>query len=176
MGMPVPSRNELERFESFFEKRRAGFPFANSITAEAKMASGWMDPDHCHNLMVLIESTVAPLLIQHPAPVCLELDVANDEPIPGNSKWVAQLVRLVCEQSLQAMPDGGDILITSCSDATGFELEIADSGSDKEERPCVVPLSAKALSAELQWQNCPQGGVAVTIRFPGETKKQRMAA
>ena len=39
------------------------------------MATGWMQPEACRNLLVLVESVTAPLLIQHGAPVCLELDI-----------------------------------------------------------------------------------------------------
>ena len=140
------------------------------------MASGWMEPEACRKLAVLIESVTAPMLIEHPSPVCLELDVSMDVPIPGEKRLAAELVAALCRQALSAMPDGGDLIVTACETQTGIELEIADSGSDLDSRERHLPFAAAAMEADLHWQNCPQGGVAVTIRFPGNQVSERLAA
>lgn len=140
------------------------------------MATGWMEPSECRNLLVLVESVTAPLLIQHPTPVCLEMDVDLELPIPCDPQQAADLITALSRQALDAMPDGGDLTVTACQTASGIELEIADSGADAEQRGCHHPIAAAAINAELTWQNCPQGGVAVTIHFPAQSSSSRLAA
>ena len=140
------------------------------------MATGWMEPNECRNLLVLVESVTAPLLIQHPSPVCLEMDVDLGLPIPCDPQQAADLITALSRQALDAMPDGGDLTVTACQTASGIELEIADSGDDAEQRGCHHPIAAAAINAELTWQNCPQGGVAVTIHFPAQSSSSRLAA
>ena len=140
------------------------------------MAVGWMEPAECRNLLVLVESVTAPLLIQHESPVCLELDIDLSLPIPCNKQRTADLITALFSRALQAMSDGGDLTITACETPDGIELEIADSGTDVGERERHLPIAAAAIDADLTWQNCPQGGVAVTIRFPTQSKRNRLAA
>ena len=141
------------------------------------MASGWIEPDACRNLLILVESVTAPLLIQHPSPVCLELDIDTELPIPCDKRRAADLITALTQQALTAMPDGGDLMITGCETANGVELEIADSGTDVAHRERHLPIAAAALQADLEWKNCPQGGVAVTILFPpSQASRNRLAA
>ncbi|QEF97566.1 hypothetical protein Mal15_16070 [Stieleria maiorica] len=140
------------------------------------MAKGWMEPEQCRNLLVLVETVTAPLLIQHQAPVCLELDIELEIPVPCDHQRTADLITALSKQALEAMPDGGDLMITACQTAAGLELEIADSGTDATRRERHLPIAAAAINAELQWQNCPQGGVAVTILFPSQASRSRLAA
>jgi len=141
------------------------------------MASGWMEPDACRNLMILVESVTAPLLIRHPSPVCLEMDIESDLPIPCDKGRTADLIAALAQQALAAMPDGGDLMITGCRTSSGIELEIADSGNDVKHRERHLPIAAAAIQADLEWKNCPQGGVAVTILFPpAEDSRKRLAA
>ena len=140
------------------------------------MAIGWMEPEQCRNLLVLVESVTAPLLIRHQAPVCLELDIDLELPVPCDKQRTADLITVLSQQALKSMPDGGDLMITACETATGIELEIADSGMDASNRERHLPIAAAAINAHLTWQNCPQGGVAVTILFPAQSSSNRMAA
>ncbi len=140
------------------------------------MARGWIEPNQCRNLLVLVETVTAPLLISHSAPVCLELDIASDLPIPCDSQRTADLIQALSRQALSAMSDGGDLTITACQTAQGIELEIADSGIDVQTRERHLPIAAAALQADLKWQNCPQGGVAVTILFPAQASQSRRVA
>lgn len=140
------------------------------------MAIGWIEPGQCRNLLVLVESVTAPLLIQHESPVCLELDIDVELPIPCDPQRAADLITALSRQALDAMPDGGDLTVTACHTASGIELEIADSGTDVSHRERHLPIAAAAVNADLQWQNCPQGGVAVTILFPAQSSSSRLAA
>jgi len=79
-------------------------------------------------------------------------------------------------QSLSEMPEGGDLTITACETAQGLELELADTGCDIENRVQRTPIAAAAMGVELVWQNCPQGGAAVTMTFHRQSGTGRIAA
>lgn len=140
------------------------------------MSNNWIDPEACKTLAVLVESVTAPLLIQHEAPVCLELDIPTTLEIPADPKQTAELVRTLVVQALAEMGGAGDLLITACDTPRGVELELADSGCDINARAKSLPMVAGAIGAQLSWQNCPQGGAAVTITFPAKGESGRMAA
>lgn len=140
------------------------------------MSNHWIDPSKCQSLAVLVESVIAPLLIEHHAPVCLDLDVDTSVPVPADPSQTAELLRALVRQSLQEMPDGGDLSVTACEMPHGLELELADTGAEIESRPTRLPMAAATIGARVGWQNCPQGGAAVTITFRAQGGQQRMAA
>jgi signal transduction histidine kinase len=88
--------------------------------------------------------------------------------------------------ALDAMPDGGDLVITGYSGAHGMELEVADSGPGVTEEVmrrafepffttkstgtglglAIVYRVADAHQGDVTIANCPEGGAAFTIRIP----------
>jgi len=84
----------------------------------------------------------------------------------ASSNHLAALIETLVTDSLREMPRGGELSVSGCQTANGVELEIADTGSDAENRGRSLSLSAAALSCKPHWQNCPQGGAAVTIVLP----------
>lgn len=140
------------------------------------MSHQWIDPNACQTLAVLVESAAAPLLIEHNAPVCLEVDIDSDLGIPADPNQIVDLVRSLVKQSLHEMSDGGELSITACRTNLGIELELADTGRRVEARATSLPLAAAAIGAEVVWQNCPQGGAAATVVFPPQTGTGRLAA
>ncbi|MEM9368818.1 MAG: ATPase [Planctomycetota bacterium] len=127
-------------------------------------------------LAVLVESVAGPLLMAHPAPVCLEMEVDTNLRSAVDSPSLTTLIESLVRQSLDEMPKGGDLTITACDTGSHLELEIADSGSDVSERACSLPMVAAAMGVEISWQNCPQGGAAATIKLPGSQQALRRAA
>jgi hypothetical protein len=129
------------------------------------MSNQWIDPESCQSLAVLVETVTAPLLIQHPAPICLEMEVATSLGIPADPTQLAELIRTLAAQALAEMPAGGDLTITAQETAAGVELEIADSGRDLTERPTCLPMVASKIGASMNWQNHAAGGAVVKITF-----------
>ncbi len=125
---------------------------------------------------IVVESVASNLLLKHPAPVCLEVDIDMELRVNVDSVSLSQLIDSLVRQALVEMPAGGDLTITACETNTGVELEIADTGRDVGDRICKLPMVAATMAADLVWQNCPQGGGAVTVHLPRYRQAQRRAA
>jgi signal transduction histidine kinase len=88
--------------------------------------------------------------------------------------------------ALDAMPEGGQLVITVCRSSRGIEIEIADSGPGIDEslfdRICepffttkpsgtglglaIVDRIASAHGGQLRIANCPEGGASFTLSIP----------
>lgn len=135
-----------------------------------------IDPSSFRSLAILVESVAVPLLREHPAPICLEVDIDPSIEVPSDPKGTVELIRGLTDQAIAMMPAGGDLNITGCETAEGVELELADTGSELSARERRLPIAAANLGARVRWQNCPQGGVAVTVAFPRLDAARRRAA
>ncbi len=140
------------------------------------MANPWIDPTDCKSLAILVESVIAPMLMDHPAPVCLDMEVDSAIEVPTDPVVTAELIRALTRQALEEMADGGDLTVTACETPSGVELEMADTGVDTQDRSHRIPMVAAAIGAQLSWQNCPQGGAAVTVIFPRRDQWLRQVA
>lgn len=118
------------------------------------------------SLAVLVEQVASPLLLAHPSRVLLEVDLSIGLMTTADNEQLKSLISTLIVSSLREMPNGGELTISACQTAHGVELEIADTGSDAESRNSLLPFSAAALGCKPHWQNCPQGGAAVTIVLP----------
>jgi signal transduction histidine kinase len=116
--------------------------------------------------------------------VCI--DVPADLAVAGDQKLIRRAVECLMERAMAAMPDGGALLATSAAGPEGVELEIADTGPSlsDEDRRHVFDSSASVLHGMADWDmamvrhvaevhggsvtaaNCPEGGVALTLRIP----------
>ncbi len=135
-------------------------------------------------LLEEIHTTFAPQLTAQA--VRLEVDVAFGETVLADREMLRRGVANLLRNALEAMPDGGELVITSYSGPTGYELEIADSGPgiDAEVRRrvfepffstkpggtglglAIVSRIVAAHGGQVIAQNCPEGGAAFTLRFP----------
>ncbi|HTN75037.1 MAG TPA: ATP-binding protein, partial [Pirellulaceae bacterium] len=88
--------------------------------------------------------------------------------------------------AIDAMPDGGELVITSWLSSHGLELEVADSGAgiaaeklDRIFEPffttkregtglglAIVQRIVESHAGQVSVANCPEGGAAFTLRFP----------
>jgi signal transduction histidine kinase len=93
--------------------------------------------------------------------------------------------------ALDAMPDGGRLVVTSFIGRNGLELEVADSGpglSDEARRRAFEPFFttksggtglglaivyriAEVHGGDVLATNCPEGGAAFTLRFPQRARE-----
>ncbi|WDQ18604.1 ATPase [Rhodopirellula sp. P2] len=140
------------------------------------MSHHFIGQDNDPPLAILVETLASPMLVAHPAPVCLEVDMDETLRLPADQASFCQLMESLIRQALIEMPEGGELTITGCQTNTGIEIELADSGAAVDQRACKLPMIAAALSAELNWQDCPQGGGAVTVKFPHYQVAKRRAA
>ncbi|SRR6056297_1856415 len=126
-------------------------------------------------LVDVIRQATSEPLAAHAATIRCEQDIDPGILVRDVPEQVGELVRILVRQALQEMPAGGELTLTAWSDGERVELEIADTGRPIAERPHCLPLVAAVVGAEMCWQDCPQGGAAVTIFF-GRRLAQHSAA
>ena len=93
--------------------------------------------------------------------------------------------------AVEAMPQGGDLVVTSFDGPQGFELEVADSGpgltSEQIARMfdpffttkatgtglglAIVQRIVESHGGRLSAVNCPEGGAALTIELPRQAMR-----
>jgi signal transduction histidine kinase len=123
----------------------------------------------------------------------VDIDVPPQTLLTADREMVRRALLNLVLNAVDAMPEGGDLVITSYDGARGFELEVADSGpglSDEDKRRVFEPFYstkqhgtglglavvyhvAEAHGGTVTASNCPEGGAAFTILFP---RKQQMRA
>ncbi len=116
----------------------------------------------------------------------VSLDVPDDHCMYADESMVRRCVLNLMLNALDAMPDGGALVITSLSTSAGVELEIADTGPGLSDDVCrrafepffstkrggtglglaIVHRIAEVHGGSVSMANCPEGGAAVTLRFP----------
>ncbi len=113
-------------------------------------------------------------------------DVAPSTHVSADREMLRRAVLNLMLNALDAMAEGGELVITSFDSPSGFDLEIADSGPglDKEQLPrifdpfyttkpsgtglglAIVHRIAEAHGGRVFANNCPEGGAAFTIQLP----------
>jgi signal transduction histidine kinase len=114
------------------------------------------------------------------------IDVPSDQMVEADRELLGRAVRNLMLNAIDAMPKGGSLVATSAIGLCAMELEIADSGlalSEEERRQAFEPLAAaqrggtcwglavvqriaKLHGGSVAVANCPEGGVAFTLRLP----------
>ena len=109
------------------------------------------------------------------AMIQLDLDIPEGVSFPVEPTQLTQLVQSLVSASASVLEEHGEISFTVWAAGETLEIEVADNGPALELRPRYLPMAAGTLGAELVWQNCPQGGAAVTVVVP-RVKPKRSAA
>jgi signal transduction histidine kinase len=131
------------------------------------------------------------------APQLSAQDIETVTDVPRNLGVLADRNMLRCAilnltlNALDAMPDGGRLVVTSFIGRNGLELEVADSGpglSDEARRRAFEPFFttksggtglglaivyriAEVHGGDVLATNCPEGGAAFTLRFPQRARE-----
>lgn len=116
----------------------------------------------------------------------VDIDVPPNTLLSADREMIRRALLNLVLNSIDAMPDGGTLVITSYDSARGFELEVADSGpglNDEAKRRAFEPFYstkqngtglglafvhhvAEAHGGTVTIANCPEGGAAFTIKIP----------
>jgi len=114
------------------------------------------------------------------------IDVPADQTVVADRELLRRAVQNLLLGAIVAMPDGGTLVATSASGRDAVELEIADSGEALLEEAlrdafdpsgvahrgttgwalATVRRIAEAHGGSVTVANCPEGGVAFTLRIP----------
>jgi signal transduction histidine kinase len=147
-------------------------------------------------LRELIDEVADPLRPQLEAQdVSLLIDVPERQRVSADRHMVRRAVLNLVLNAIDAMPDGGELVITACETTGGWELEIADGGPGL---PCnlqhsifepfvstksngtglglaVVHRVAEAHGGSITAMNCPEGGAAFLLRIPRQRVQEAAA-
>ena len=105
----------------------------------------------------------------------LELDIPQALCFPADPTSLVQLVYSLVGSAASNLEEDGEITVTAWEAGEALEIEVADNGPAIQSRPRFIPLAVARLGAELVWQNCPQGGAAVTVVVPRVAPKRSVA-
>jgi signal transduction histidine kinase len=118
--------------------------------------------------------------------VPIEVDAPPYMMVRGDRRELRVLLTRLIGNALSASPAGSQIVVTAYEDEDGVEVEVADDRSESAELLLSEGLAATAGDARpLSWlevqqivarcggqisvAGCPEGGVAMTVRFPRRT-------
>lgn len=133
-------------------------------------------PNSCQiPLAELVRRAVDERLADHPAEIGCDFDLDPQIIVRQMSDKIHDLVQALVRQSLQEMEAGGELTITAWSDGERVELEIADTGRSVSHRPTRLPMVAAIVGARMHWQDCPQGGAAVTVDLGSQSVRREAA-
>ena len=105
----------------------------------------------------------------------VEVDVPENIGIPTAIRPLRELVTALTQRATEHICDGGELTFIGWESSDACELEIADSGCSVAERSCTPPAVTNIAGAELVWQDCPQGGAAVTLHFNRRFAQRKVA-
>ena len=118
--------------------------------------------------------------------ILCSVDIPHATTLAADREMLRRAILNLVLNSVEAMPEGGELSFTSVEGPSGFELEIADSGPGlplEESRRvfdpffttksdgtglglAIVQRIAEAHGGRVNICNCPEGGAAFTIEIP----------
>ena len=118
--------------------------------------------------------------------IAVEIDAPGGLQLLADRHMFRRAILNLVLNAVDAMPEGGQLVVTAVSTPSGFELEVADSGSGIPDRLqdrifdpffttksdgtglglAIVYRIAEVHRGEVVASNCAEGGAAITIRIP----------
>ncbi len=170
------------------DKLAAGFTSLDATVNDLLNFTAQRDPQ----LRLVDVATLVDEVLQSLAPqleaqgISVELDTSPMHRIWADRDMFRRCILNLALNAIDAMPDGGELVITSIVGPAGFELEIADSGpglrDDVRRRMfepffttkssgtglglAIVGRIAEVHGGQITACNCPEGGAAFTLQIP----------
>jgi len=170
------------------DKVAAGFTALDATVNDLLHFTSDRDPVlHEFSLRQLVEGVYTSLAPQLSAQAIeTTSDVAEGLLITADQEMLRRAVLNLVLNAVDAMPDGGNLVVTAATTPAGVELEIADSGeglSDAAKQRVFEPFYttkhggtglglaivyriAEVHGGDVTAINCPEGGAAFTLRIP----------
>lgn len=181
-------RGDAEASTDLLEKFCSGFLALEATVNDLLSFSTERDPKCCRfdavELVREICGSLAPQLqAQH---IDLRLDVSPSATASADRDMVRRAVLNLVLNALDAMPSGGELVVTTCRTRFGIEIEVADSGPGIDQNTlqhlfepffttksngtglglAIVERIAEAHGGHVLAANCPEGGAAFTLCIP----------
>ncbi len=170
------------------DKIAGGFTELDATVNDLLHFTSDRDPKtHSFSLRKLVEDVQASLMPQLSAQgVSTEIDMVDGLQIHADEDMLRRAVLNLTLNAIDAMPDGGSLVVTGVTTDNRVELEVADSGPGlSEEVKCrvfepffttkqggtglglaIVYRISEVHGGDVLAANCPDGGAAFTLRIP----------
>lgn len=170
------------------EKVEAGFLALDVTVNDLLQFTADRDPQlQLVDLRGLVDEVVSSLAPQMSAQhICTKVDVPDHLPLTADQGMLRRAILNLVINAIDAMPRGGDLVITSYAGLSSIDLEIADSGDGLSEEVrrrafepffttksggtglglAIVYRIAEVHGGQVIAANCLEGGAAFTIRLP----------
>lgn len=128
--------------------------------------------------------------------IAVKIDCPRGRSAQADQDMLRRAVLNLVLNAVDAMPNGGELILTACHTAAGLEIEVADSGpgvpadaADHLFEPffttkssgtglglAIVERIAEAHGGRASVRNCPEGGAAFTLVIPQSTRAEEKVA
>jgi signal transduction histidine kinase len=189
-------RGDAEASADLLDKFCSGFLALEATVNDLLNFSTERDPkcgrfDAVELVQEICQSLAPQLQAQH---IELRLDVSPEAVASADRDMVRRAVLNLVLNALDAMPSGGELVVTTCRTRFGLEIEVADSGPGIDQETlqhlfepffttksngtglglAIVERIAEAHGGHVLAANCPEGGAAFTLCIP-EVAREKAA-
>ena len=170
------------------EKIAAGFTALDATVNDLLQFTADRDPRwQLLDVRELVEDVLGALAPQFAAQAITSfVDVPVGQRVSADRDMLRRAILNLFLNALDAMPDGGEVVVTSHAGPRGLEIEVADSGPGLSEQVrrrafepffttkshgtglglAIVERIAEVHGGRILAANCPEGGAAFTLHIP----------